>query len=87
MSEITEAIMKSHKRAKREIKVLFVLAMILFLMPLYYEYSLAFIHVGYLLHYSLASIYILLIFLSGMCFGDALIYRRFIGNQKKELLN
>jgi hypothetical protein len=71
---IREIIGEVYKRHKRN-AYLYLLCSFLFLLPpLYYEYSINFIHINALYRLSPGSIEILFVFLGGFLFGCAVVY-------------
>lgn len=73
--EIKQALEEYYNKQKAGIYVLLFIAFALIVLPIYYEYSIGWMHVSSLARLSLASVYTILIFVSGACFGAAIKWR------------
>jgi hypothetical protein len=78
MTEIQQVVSNEYRKAKFTWRLMSIAAVTILLLPLYYEADLNFIHIRALEHLSLASIYVIMVWLSGFCFGSAMFYRKVI---------
>ena len=75
MKEIME---EQYEKARLTIHAMYMASALVLLLPVLYEASIGFVHVQQLENLSPASMYIILIWLSGFCFGSATFYRKVI---------
>ena len=78
MEDIKQVISREYMKASRMIQFLFVASFVILALPLYYEASIGFPHVMAMARLSLASIYVMMVWLSGFCFGSAAFYRKIL---------
>jgi len=75
---ISQHIEGYYARTRRTIRGLFAASAISFSLPIWYEATIGFVHIKSLTHLSMASIVVILIFLSGFFFGSAYYLRKHI---------
>ncbi len=78
MAAIKKVLEEQYRKARQTIYVMYAASVLILLLPLYYEFSIGLVHIRSLESMSPASWYVILIWLSGFCFGSALFYQKVI---------
>jgi hypothetical protein len=77
-ASLKEIMEEQYRKARLTIYAMYLASALVLVLPLLYEASIGFVHVRQLENLSPASVYIILIFLSGFCLGSATFYRKVI---------
>ncbi len=66
---------EQYRKARMMIYAMYLASVLVLLLPIFYEASIGWMHIQSLERLSPASIYVILIWLSGFCLGSAMFYR------------